>query len=115
MPVWLAGRCPRCGKGRLFDGVIAFADSCDLCGLDYARFNVGDGPAAFLTLIVGAAVVGCAIWFELAVGPPLWVHLLIWIPLSAAAVIVGLRLAKAWLLTAEYRRSAGEAGRENIE
>ena len=27
---------------------------CRACGLDFARFNVGDGPAAFLTLIVGA-------------------------------------------------------------
>ena len=25
--------------------------------LDYSRFNVGDGPAAFLTLIIGAITV----------------------------------------------------------
>ncbi len=49
---WLAGLCPRCEKGRLFAGPVRFADRCGECGLDYRQFNVGDGPAAFLILIV---------------------------------------------------------------
>lgn len=104
----LFGLCPRCGVRSLFDGVARFAPRCRACGLDYAQFNVGDGPAAFLTLIVGAVVAGLAIWLQLSVSPPFWVHALLWVPLTTALVIGGLRVAKAWLLGAEYRRRAGE-------
>ena len=52
----LLGLCPRCGKGKLFDGYLDVAKSCTSCGLDYAMFDAGDGPAVFVILIVGAIV-----------------------------------------------------------
>ncbi len=104
----LFAMCPRCGARTLFDGWIKFADKCSACGLDYARFNVGDGPAAFLTMVVGAIVVALALWLQLSVEPPWWVHALLWVPLTIAGVIGGLRLTKAWLLVSEYRRGAEE-------
>jgi uncharacterized protein (DUF983 family) len=107
-PAALFGMCPRCGARTLFDGIARFAPRCGACGLDFAQFNVGDGPAAFLTLVVGAIVAGLAIWLQLAADPPFWLHVVLWLPLSTALVIGGLRLAKAWLLGAEYRRRAGE-------
>ena len=96
----------------MFEGPVKFAQRCRACGLDYSSFNVGDGPAAFLTLIIGALVTGLAIWFDIAVAPPFWVHALIWIPVTVLAVLGGLRVSKALLLTSEYRNKAGEAGRE---
>ena len=105
----LFGSCPRCGAATLFDGPVSFAPECSQCGLDFSRFNVGDGPAAFLTFGVGGLVTALAIWLELAAGPPFWVHILLWVPLTAALVIGGLRVAKAWLLRAEYRQRASEA------
>ena len=104
----LEGRCPRCKTGALFTGPVKFADRCESCGLDYTTFNVGDGPAAFLTMIVGAVVVALALWVQLAFEPPWWVHVLLCVPLIVLGVIGGLRLAKGWLLTAEYNRSAEE-------
>jgi len=104
------GLCPRCRGTTLFDGWIAFAPRCRNCGLDFTTFNVGDGPAAFLTLIIGTIVVALAIWVELAAAPPLWVHALIWIPVTTISVMFGLRLAKGALLWSEYRQRAGEAG-----
>lgn len=106
----LAGLCPRCGAQTLFSGVVRFAPRCSGCGLDFACFNVGDGPAAFLTLIVGALVVALAAWLELAAGPPAWVHVLLWAPLTAALTLGGLRFAKAALLASEFRNRAREAG-----
>lgn len=105
----LFGCCPRCHARTLFAGWARFADSCRVCGLDFTAFNVGDGPAAFLTLVIGAVVTGLAIWLELAAGPPFWVHIILWVPFTAAAVVGGLRATKAWLLQAEYRRKASEA------
>ena len=54
-------------------------------------FNVGDGPAAFLILIVGAIVVGRRDRRRrLPSEPPWWVHL-VWIPVAAVLTIGGLR------------------------
>lgn len=105
----LFGLCPQCGVRTLFDGPARFAPRCTACGLDYAQFNVGDGPAAFLTMIVGALVVGLAVWLEFAVHPPFWVHIVLWVPLVAGLTLLGLRVSKAALLVAEYRRKAIEA------
>ena len=104
----LKGLCPRCGAPTLFAGMLRFADRCSTCGLDLDRFNVGDGPAAFLTLILGTIVTIMAIALELTLSPPLWLHMLIWIPVTLAGVIGSLRLAKAALLWAEYRNAARE-------
>lgn len=108
----LFGLCPRCAARTLFDGVAKFAPRCRACGLDYTRFNVGDGPAAFLTLIIGAIVAGLAIWVQTAFEPPFWVHILLWVPLTSLAVVMGLRAGKAALLAIEYRRDAGEGRQE---
>lgn len=114
-PVWRAalfGLCPECGAPTLFDGPVQFRAMCDACGLDYGRYNVGDGPAAFLTLIIGALLIALALTLDFAVNPPLWVHILLWVPLTAAAVVYGLRLAKGALLASEHQRQAAEGRRE---
>jgi uncharacterized protein (DUF983 family) len=86
---------------------VKFAAKCRACGLEFDSFNVGDGPAAFLILTVGAIVTVAAITLELAVEPPWWLHL-VWIPVAAALTILGLRLGKAFLLAQEYRHRARE-------
>ena len=102
------GLCPRCGAPGLFRGWIDFAAKCPRCGLDYNAFNVGDGPAAILTLVLGALIVGVAIWIQLAWGPPIWLQLIIWLPITVFGVVGSLRVAKAALLGAEYRNAAHE-------
>lgn len=102
------GECPQCGASTLFAGPVRFASSCRSCGLDYGQFNVGDGPAAFLTLIVGAVMVSLALVLELKVHPPLWLHILLWTPLTVVAVVGSLRVAKGVLLILEYRNKARE-------
>jgi uncharacterized protein (DUF983 family) len=104
----LAGRCPRCGKGRLFGGLLAYRDGCSVCGLDFRGFNVGDGAASFLILIVGAVVTGLALWLELAVEPAWWVHVVLWVPLTLMLSIGLMRLAKGLLLGIEYAQDARE-------
>ncbi len=107
LAVAIGSKCPRCGERSLFDGLTSFAPKCRVCGLDFASFNVGDGPAAFLILIVGAIVVLGAVTLELAAEPPIWIHL-VWVPVAAVLTIGGLRAGKAWLLAQEYRHQARE-------
>ena len=76
------------------------------------KFNVGDGAAAFVTMIVGGIVMILVIVVQLAADPPWWVHVLLWIPVTTFGVIGALRVAKAALLWSEFRQKAGEAGRQ---
>ncbi|AZI37096.1 hypothetical protein NT2_01_04390 [Caenibius tardaugens NBRC 16725] len=110
----LFGLCPRCGAKTLFAGPVRFAERCRACALDYANFNVGDGPAAFLTLLIGGLITGLALWLQVAVAPPFWVHIILWVPLTVAAVLLGLRAAKSALLYMEYARGAREAGGKDL-
>jgi uncharacterized protein (DUF983 family) len=108
LAVALAARCPRCASGPLFDGLVRFAPRCRACGLDFGRFNVGDGPAAFLILIIGTIVTAAAVILQVAASPPFWVHILLWVPLTTAGVLYALRISKAALLALEYRNQAHE-------
>ncbi|GLS99948.1 membrane protein [Sphingobium jiangsuense] len=102
------GLCPRCGAATLFATMVGFAPRCRACGLDYEQFNVGDGPAAFLTMIVGALVLLLALVVEFSIRPPLWLHVIIWPVLTVICVTGALRLAKGALLILEYRNKARE-------
>lgn len=102
------GCCPRCGKGRLFSGLLEIAPVCSECGLDYSFAFAGDGPAVFVILIVGFVVVGLALWMEINVNPPLWLHFLLWIPLTVLLSVGVLRLIKGVLITLQYANKAAE-------
>jgi uncharacterized protein (DUF983 family) len=104
----LLGRCPRCGKASLYDGYLTIAPRCTHCGLDYAMFDAGDGPAVFVILIVGAIVCGGALFVEFTYHPPYWVHAVLWIPAVAILSLALLRLAKSLLLVLQYKHKAGE-------
>jgi uncharacterized protein (DUF983 family) len=106
--VTLRGLCPRCGARTLFAGLASFSPKCRACGLDFAAFNVGDGPAAFLIFIVGGITVALAMAVELSFSPPWWVHVLLWLPLATFLTIGLLRVSKALLLALEYRHRARE-------
>lgn len=104
----LSGCCPRCGAPTLFRSFLSFADCCTRCGLDFTAFNVGDGPVVFLTLGIGTVVTILALWVESSFGPPWYVHLLLWVPLTLLLTIALLRVGKGWLLALEFRNRAGE-------
>ncbi|HXR85845.1 MAG TPA: DUF983 domain-containing protein [Stellaceae bacterium] len=96
-------RCPRCGEGKLFEGLLAVAPRCAACGLDLAAQDAGDGPAVFVVLILGALVVGLAILIEIKFAPPFWVHIILWTPVVIGGAIALLRPLKAWLIAMQYR------------
>ena len=104
----LAGACPRCGSGGLFEGYLATKPRCPACGLDYGFADAGDGPAVFVILIIGFVVVGLALWTELSFSPPLWLHLLLWIPLTLILSLALLRMLKGVLINLQYKHQARE-------
>jgi len=104
----LAGKCPRCGQGRLFDGFLSVRPSCSACGLDYSFADSGDGPAVFVIMIVGFIVVGLVLFVELSFQPPIWVHLLLWLPLTVVLAASVLRPLKGLMIALQFRHQAEE-------
>jgi uncharacterized protein (DUF983 family) len=99
----LAGRCPRCGEGKLFKGFLDIVARCEVCGLDLGQENIGDGAAFFIILLLGFVVVGLALAVEMAFAPPLWLHLLLWFPLILGGSLGLLRPFKATLIALQYK------------
>ncbi|GGE34671.1 membrane protein [Agaricicola taiwanensis] len=108
----LAGRCPRCGQGRLFHGFIALNKECAICSLDFDFADAGDGPAVFVIMMAGFLIVGAALWAELVLAPPLWLHLVVFLPLTLVICLGMLRPLKGLLLALQYRNRASEGQRE---
>jgi uncharacterized protein (DUF983 family) len=104
----LSGRCPRCGQGKMFRGFLDVAPRCNICGLDLSFADAGDGPAVFVTLIAGFLVLGFALWIEFTFDPPVWVHLLVSVPILLVVCLGLLRLLKGVLIALQYRHSAAE-------
>ena len=106
----LTGRCPRCGRGRLFAGLLTIRDRCELCGLDLRKVDVGDGTVVPVLLVLGTVIVALAFWVEFRFAPPLWVHAILW-PIIAIPLAVGMmRPVKAGLAALQYRLRAAEMG-----
>jgi uncharacterized protein (DUF983 family) len=103
-----AGRCPRCGEGKLFSGFLTTAPKCTNCGLDYSFIDSGDGPAVFVIFIVGAIVVGLAFFVEFNYQPPYWLHLALWIPLILILSLGLLRPLKGMMIAQQYHHKAQE-------
>lgn len=104
----LKGRCPRCGRGPLFKSFIELAPACSACGLDYGFANSADGPAVFISLIGGFIVLGAALWTELVFEPPMWVHMVVFLPLTVIVCLGLLRPLKGLLVARQYETRAEE-------
>src|SRR3989304_3217193 len=93
----LRGRCPRCGKGRLFNGYLTPARRCESCQLDFSFADSGDGPAVFVILIAGFIVVFAAMLVEI-----------LWLPLILLTTLGLLRPAKGLMIALQYHHEAEE-------
>lgn len=104
----MRGYCPRCGQGRLFKGFLALQPRCQVCGLDFAFIDSGDGPAVFVIMIVGFIVAFLALYVEFTFQPPIWVHVVLWVPLILGLSLGLLRPLKGLMIGIQYRHKAEE-------
>ena len=109
----LAGRCPNCGEGHLFDRYLKATASCQACGFDLAKADSGDGPAVFVILIAGFLVSFAALFTEIAYRPPVWLHLIVWLPLTLILCLALVRPLKGVMLAAQFMNRASEARRDD--
>ncbi len=106
-----AGKCPRCGKGKLYRSFLKVADKCDVCGLDYGFIDSGDGPAVFVIMIVGFIATGGLLYTEFTYEPPVWLQVIIWAPVAILLCLAFLYWLKGALIAQQYRTKAEQGQR----
>jgi len=87
-------KCPNCGQGHLFGHFLKVLDSCEACGEDYTPQRADDLPAYLVIAIVGHLVVPALLAVEMAYSPPVWLQLLIWVPVTGFAALFLLQPVK---------------------
>jgi len=78
----LLGRCPKCGEGRMFWAFLKVADTCPACGEELHHHRADDFPAYLVIVIVGHIVVAATLAVEAYFSWPLWLHALVWLPVT---------------------------------
>ena len=105
----IACRCPKCGEGPLFEGFLRITARCEACGADLKSADTGDGPAVFVILIGGFLACFGLLFSYVAWRPPIWLELVIWLPVAAILCLVMLRPFKAVLFALQFHNKASEA------
>lgn len=105
----LAGRCPRCGKGGLFDGFLKLKPRCPVCDLDLSKADTGDGPAFFASFIGGMVLLAVGVWMQASYEPSFWAYAILLV--VGTLLIVGLIRPLKGLLTALQFSNQAEQGR----
>jgi uncharacterized protein (DUF983 family) len=78
----LTGKCPNCGRGRMFSRFLKVADHCPVCGEELSHHRADDFPAYLVIVLVGHIVVPLALTVEIAYAPAIWVQYALWLPLT---------------------------------
>ena len=90
----LANRCPVCGEGRIFTGYLTVVQACAACGTPLGRLRADDAPPYFTILLAGHILVPGVLWVEKAYMPPMWLHMVVWLPLFTIVCMLLLRPIK---------------------
>jgi uncharacterized protein (DUF983 family) len=114
-PIWsgIKGRCPHCGKGHLFAGFIDVASACDVCGEDFSKADSGDGPVIFIIMLASLVVLGSMLVIDTLYSPPMWLQMLVWMPVMTALVLGLMRPFKGVLICLQFHHKAGQGQRQS--
>lgn len=95
-PLWqaltrgAACRCPNCGKGQLFQGLLKVRPACGKCGEELIHHRADDFPPYVTMVLVGHVIVFAMLHLEMTVGPDPLIYL--WF--VPAAVVLALALLR---------------------
>jgi uncharacterized protein (DUF983 family) len=97
------GRCPFCGKGKLFKSYLKPVSECAKCGQSLVTAEIGDGPVVFVILIAGfIACAGLLVSF-LAWNWPGPVLLTVWPATAVIASLILMPILKALMIASQLR------------
>lgn len=91
---WLAAsargfrlRCPDCGTGALMQSYGVVVRHCAGCGTELHHHRADDAPPYFTIMIVGHTIIPLLVLAEKLWHPELWIHFVIWLPLTFALTL----------------------------
>ncbi len=96
------GRCPACGKGRLFGRFLKVAESCDSCGTELHHHRADDLPPYLVIFLVGHLIGYGILMTETKMEMPLWAHLSIWPLLTVILCLALLQPVKGAVVGLQY-------------
>jgi uncharacterized protein (DUF983 family) len=99
----LIGRCPCCGKGRMFGAFLKVNDRCAVCGEELHHHRADDFPAYVVIVIVGHVVVPAVLYVETHFAPSYLTHLALWLPTTLILSIGLLQPVKGAIVALQWR------------
>lgn len=96
------GRCPACGKGKLYRAFLKVNDHCPACGTALHHHRADDAPPYFTMFIVGHIVVGGLLIVEKKFAPDTLIQLMIWLPLTCILSLALLPIIKGALIGQQW-------------
>jgi uncharacterized protein (DUF983 family) len=95
-------RCPVCGVGRVFNGYLTLAPACTNCAAPIGQLRADDAPPYIVIFLTGHLLVPPVLWVERVFQPPMWLHMVVWLPLFTLVCLALLRPVKGavvgWML-----------------
>lgn len=88
------GRCPSCGKSKIFNGFLEVVAECAHCAAPLGLARADDAPPYFTILITGHIVVPLMYSVDRMGEPPLWLMAAIFLPLTFLLALGLLRPVK---------------------
>lgn len=105
------GRCPACGRGKLFSRFVSVNTNCPHCGEALHHQRADDAPAYFTIFIVGHVAVGGVLWMERAYMPSPWLQAAVWLTVAIVLSLTLLPRIKGILIGLQWAlRMHGFAG-----
>ncbi|MEP9353048.1 DUF983 domain-containing protein [Xanthobacter sp. KR7-65] len=94
--------CPACGAGSLFSSYLKVTPFCATCGEELYHHRADDAPPYAVIFAVGHIVVPLMVLVEEMFRPDVWVHLVLWLPLTLILSLVLLPPLKAMLVNLQW-------------
>lgn len=93
------GKCPCCGRGKLFATYLKQVESCGECGEAFGHIRSDDAAPWLTILIVGHLLVPIILMVEARTDWSLLLSLGIWLPVTVLSTMLFLPRAKALFLS----------------
>jgi uncharacterized protein (DUF983 family) len=98
----LLGRCPNCGRGRMFSRFLKVADRCPACGEELFHQRADDFPAYLVIVLVGHIVVPSMLVVETEYAPPLWLEATFWPAVTLAMALALIQPIKGAIVAIQW-------------
>ena len=97
------GRCPQCGRGRMFASYLKVNPHCPACNEALHHQRADDAPPYLTILVVGHVIGALMLWVETYNDAlPLWIHMLAWPTLALVGCLWLLPVFKGGLIAYQW-------------